>query len=77
MPQVTLHIPEENIALLLEITEVMGLSKSDVLIKEDSPDWHSQILNERLEKYKSGKTQASSWDRFEKELDAEDEVHGL
>ncbi len=78
MPQVTLDIPEENIALLLEITQAMGLSKSDVIVKDNRPDWHAQILNERLEKFNAGKTKAtSSWEDFEKELDAEDEAGGL
>ncbi len=57
MPIVTLDKPEENIPLLLEITQAMGLSKNDVIVKDGSPDWHWQILNERLEKYNAGKTQ--------------------
>lgn len=77
MPIVTLDIPEENVSLLLEITEAMGLSKDDIIVKDDSPDWHLQILNERLEKYNEGKTQATLWEDFEKELDAGDEADGL
>ncbi len=48
MPIVTLDIPEENIALLLEITQAMGLSKNGVIVKDGSPDWHLQILKEDL-----------------------------
>lgn len=74
MPKVTIDLPEENLALLLEITEAMGITNKNVIIKNDSPAWHSQILRERLEKYKSGKTNATLWDEFEKELDREDEA---
>jgi hypothetical protein len=77
MPKVTLDIPEENISLLMEVTEAMGIDKYNIIIQDQSPDWHLQILNERLEKYDAGKTWATSWDEFEKELDREDEADGL
>jgi len=73
MPQVTLEIPEENIPLFVQITEAMGITNKNVLIKDESPDWHLQILNERLEKYNAGTSVSTSWDDFEKELDREDE----
>jgi hypothetical protein len=73
MPQVTLDIPEENMPLFMHITEAMGITKENLLIKDESPDWHLQILNDRLERYNSGKTTAGSWDDFEKELDSDHE----
>ncbi len=77
MLQITLDIPQENIPLLLEVTEAMGINKHNIIIKDNSPDWHQQILNERLENYKSGKSKATSWDDFESELNREDEANGL
>jgi len=74
MPQVTIDIPEENIPLFMQITEAMGIAKKNVSLKDESPDWHLPILNERLEKYNTGKSKATSWDDFEKELDSEDEA---
>lgn len=73
MAQITVDIPEENIPLFLQITEAMGITNKNVFIDDESPDWHLQILNERLEKYNAGKTQTTSWDDFEKELDMEEE----
>ncbi len=77
MPQVTLDIPEENIPLLLEITEALGIAKKNIFIKNESPDWHLPILNERLESYRTGRSQVTAWDDFEKELNREDEIDEL
>ena len=72
MPQVILNIPAENIPLLLQITEAMGIEKTNVVIKDEIPDWHFQILNERLKKYNTSNSAATSWDEFQQELDSED-----
>ena len=66
-------MPEENIPLFFEITEAMGIANKDVLIKDETADWHLPILNERLETYNAGKTGTTLWDDFEKELYREDE----
>jgi hypothetical protein len=72
MPKVILDIPDENVQLLLEITEALGISRKDVALKEESPEWHFNILKERMEKYKGSGTSATPWEDFEKELDRED-----
>ena len=72
MPQVTLDIPQENIALFMEITHAMAIRDKDIVLKEESPDWHLQVLELRLDSYKLGKSKPTSWDEFEKELDKED-----
>lgn len=46
----------------------MGILKKDIILGDESPDWHKNILNERMERYQAGKTSTSSWDDFEKEL---------
>ena len=77
MPHLTLESPEENIALLLEVANAMGLEAENILVKDGSPDWHQNILNERLEKYNVGKTGVTSWEEIEKEMNDEDKSNDL
>ncbi len=77
MPQITLDIPQQNLALLLEITDAMGILKEDIIISDGSPDWHNNILNERMEKYKRGEMTTTSWENFEKELNNDDKTDSL
>ena len=72
MAQITLDIPSEKIPLLMEIAAAMGLETEHVISKNESPDWHKNILNERLEKYNFEKNNLTSWDDFKKEIDKED-----
>ncbi len=74
MPSITLNIPDENVALLLELTEVMGITKENITVTNTLPEWHKQVLEERLENYNSNKIPLTSWNDFEKELSNEDEV---
>ena len=73
MPKITLDIPEENVALLMEVTEALGINKKDLTVIDGIPEWHKQVLNERITNYKAGKTSATPWEEFEKGLDKEDE----
>ncbi len=77
MPQITLDIPQQNLALLLEITDAMGILKEDIIISDGSPEWHKNILNERMEKYKRGEMTTTSWENFEKELNNDDKTDSL
>lgn len=63
----TLDVPLENIALFLEITDAMGILKKDTIISEETPDWHKNILKDRMIKYQGGKTSTTSWEDFERE----------
>jgi hypothetical protein len=72
MPQITLDIPEENIPLLMEVATAMGLDAKNLISKTDSPNWHSNILEERLGKYNSGKASLTDWKDAEQKLDKED-----
>ncbi len=72
MPKITLEIPDENVALFMEITEAIGINKLNIVVKDNVPEWHKQVLNERMENYKAGKTTATSWKQFADELDKED-----
>ncbi len=77
MPQITLDVPLENLALLLEITDEMGILKKDTIISDGSPDWHNNILKERMIKYQGGKTSTTLWEDFERELNNEDKTISL
>jgi hypothetical protein len=69
MAHITLDIPSGNIPLLMEIAAAMGLETEHMISKNESPEWHKNVLNERSGKYNSGKTNLTSWDDFEKEID--------
>lgn len=77
MPHLTLDIPAENIPLLLEVATAMGLEAQNILVKDGSPDWHKNILNERLEEYNAGKAGITTWEEVEKEMNTEDESNEL
>jgi hypothetical protein len=77
MPQITLDIPLENIPLLMEVTLAMGLETENILPKDQSPEWHQNILQERLEIYNSGKANLNSWEDIEKKMNEEDSVYDV
>ncbi len=59
------------------MVEAISINKHNIIVKGKSPDWHEQILNERLGNYKTGKSKATSWNAFESELNREDEANCL
>jgi len=77
MPQITLDIPAENIPLLMEVAAVMGLETENIVAKDKSPEWHQNILHERLEKYNTGKTKLTNWEDAENEMDEEDRMNDV
>ena len=74
MPHITLDIPSENIPLLMEVAIAMGLEPGHIVSKNDSPEWHQNILREREEKYNSGKAAFTSWEELEKKMNEEDKA---
>ena len=71
MPQITLNIPSEKLELLKEVSDAMGLESAELNLISTSPEWHQQVLNERLEKFKSGHSKLHNWEDFEKDLNEE------
>ena len=71
MPKVTIDVANDKLNLLFEVTDLLEIDKSSFQF-EDVPDWHKQVLNERLEEYKAGKFSMTSWEDFSKELDNEE-----
>ena len=71
MPKVTIDVADDKMNLLFELTDLLEIDKSSFRF-EDVPDWHKQVLNERLEESKAGKSTMTSWEDFSKELDNEE-----
>lgn len=77
MPQIILDIPIENIPLLMEVATAMGLETENIVSKNESPEWHQNILRERLEIYNSGKANLTNWEDLEKNMNEEDRTHDI
>ena len=71
MPKVTIDVADDKLNLLFEVTDLLEIDKSSFQF-EDLPDWHKQVLNERFEEYKAGKSSMTSWEDFSQELDNEE-----
>ena len=71
MPKVTIDVADDKLNLLFKVTDLLEIDKSSFRF-EDVPDWHKQVLNERLEEYKAGKSSMTSWEDFSQELDNEE-----
>ena len=71
MPKVTIDLAYDKLNLLFEVTDLLEIDKSSFQF-EDVPDWHKQVLNERFEEYKAGKSSMTSWEDFSQELDNEE-----
>jgi hypothetical protein len=69
MKQITLNIPDSFYNSFIEFLKHVP----EVTVKEenmdDIPEWHKNILNERMEEYKKNPAKGTNWDDFEKELD--------
>ena len=66
--KITLNIPNNHAAFFMQLLESLNL---DIKVeeKEDFPEWHRAILEERLEKYKDGdKSQFLKWEDIKKEI---------
>ena len=71
MPKVTIDVADDKLNLLFEVTDLLEIDKSSFRF-EDVPDWHKQVLNERLEEYKAGKSSLTSWEEFGEELEKDE-----
>lgn len=69
--KITLDIPNTHAAFFMQLLESLNLGIK-VEDKEDIPEWHKTILEERLAKYSNGdKSQFLKWDDIRKEIEAE------
>jgi hypothetical protein len=69
--KITLNIPNSHAEFFMKLIESLNF---DIKIeeKEETPDWHKPILEERLAKYTNGdKSQFKNWDDIIKQLEAE------
>ncbi len=71
MPKITIDVADDKLKLLLELTDLLEIDRS-TMQSEAGPDWHPQVLHERMEEYKAGKSTLIAWEDFKKELDKEE-----
>ena len=71
MPKITIDVSDDKLKLLLEVTDLLEIEKSNLQF-EDVPEWHKQVLHERMEEYKAGKSSLIGWEDFKQELDNEE-----
>ena len=64
--KITLEIPNPHVAFFMQLLESLNLGIK-VEEKEDIPEWHKDILEERLAKYSNGdKSQFVKWEDIRK-----------
>lgn len=67
--KITLEIPSPHVAFFMQLLESLNLGIK-VEEKEDIPEWHKDILQERLAKYSNGdKSQFIKWEDIKKEIE--------
>jgi hypothetical protein len=69
--KITLDIPNTHAEFFMQLLESLNLGIK-VEEKEDIPEWHKAILEERLAKYSDGdKSQFLKWEDIQKKLETE------
>jgi hypothetical protein len=69
--KLTLKIPNIHAAFFMQLLESLNLGIK-VEEKEDIPEWHKAILEERLAKYSNGdKSQFLKWEDIKKEIETQ------
>jgi len=69
-----MNILEKKLEIISEISKTDDeklLEEIRTLLHRDDaeiPDWHKQILNERLEEYEKGNTKMKDWEEVKKGL---------
>ena len=70
MKQVTVNIPDSFYNSFIEFFKHIPEVTIKEEVSEDIPNWQKKILDERLAKHRTDPKGGTSWDDFEKELDA-------
>lgn len=68
MPDVCDQIPNLTTAEKLMAMEALWSSLHQNFEESDSPDWHREILNRRMELIESGEAVYEDWNQVKKEL---------
>lgn len=69
--KITLEIPNNHAAFFMQLLESLNLGIK-VAEKEDIPEWHKSILEERLAQYSNGdKSQFLKWEDIQKTIEPE------
>ena len=69
MKQFTILIPDNKESLFIELMKSLSFVKkiepTEII---DIPDWHKDIINERLENYKKNPEEYRDWEEVQKEI---------
>ncbi len=69
--KITLEVPNIHAAFFMQLLESLNLGIK-LAEKEDIPEWHVPILEERLARYSNGdKSQFLKWEDIQKKIEAE------
>ncbi|HXM50722.1 MAG TPA: addiction module protein [Pyrinomonadaceae bacterium] len=67
LPPVLTHSVDEQIDYVQSLWDHIAARPEDVPV----PDWHREILTERLAAHQANKDQGKDWEEFEKDLTTE------
>jgi hypothetical protein len=69
MKQFTVLIPDNKEGLFIELMKSLSfVKKIEATEIIDIPDWHKDIINERLENYKKNPEEYRDWEDVQKEI---------
>ena len=68
MPSVCDQIPKLSTTEKLVAMEALWSSLHQTFEDSDPPDWHRELLNQRMELIESGKAVYEDWNQVKKEL---------
>ena len=68
MPNVCDQIPNLSTAEKLAAMEALWSSLHQTFEDSDPPDWHRELLNQRMKLIESGKAVYQDWDQLKNEL---------
>jgi hypothetical protein len=67
--KITLDIPKEQLGFFLELLKKFNFEIKLEATQEDIPDWHKEILDERLAKYESNTEGFVLWEDLKKNIE--------
>lgn len=68
--RITLDVPQNQVEALLDfLKNLKGVTIQSQENESDVPDWHKEIVNERLENYKSNPDDLIDFDKAMDDLD--------
>ncbi len=72
--KITLNIPDDKAIFFLDLVKNLNFSIVDDQLELDIPDFHKQILDERIKPYKQNPDDLLDWEQVKKELDQDNDL---